>query len=167
MPRRDDVAALTEYALSPGGLDGGWLPILAATSPDRLERIVEDWLSGWRGRPSHNAPALLLDLEGVSVFVGHVGVGTRAPGVVELTYGIAPAWRRQGLATRAAILATNWLVRDRGVRVVELRIGAEHAASRRVAERAGFRLAGPAVQHLPGPGGVHKDVRYVFEAGAG
>jgi RimJ/RimL family protein N-acetyltransferase len=167
MPGRDDVAALAEHVLRPGGLEGGWLPIRASTPPGRLERSVEDWLSGWRGAASHNAPALLLDLEGASMFVGHVGFGTRAQDVVELTYGIAPAWRGQGLATRAAILATSWLVNERAVRVVELRIGAVNAASRRVAEKAGFRLAGIVVQHLPDTGEAHEDLRYAFEAGTG
>jgi RimJ/RimL family protein N-acetyltransferase len=164
IPREDDVTALAEYAMNAGGLEGAWLPIASNTSRDQLARIVHDWLCGWAGTNSHNGPALLLDLDGAARFVGHVGFGGCEPGVVELVYGVAPAWRGRGLATRATILVTSWLIKERAARVVELRIAADHAASRRVAEKAGFRLAGPVLQHVPRTGATYEDLRYVFEA---
>jgi RimJ/RimL family protein N-acetyltransferase len=164
LPRPDDVAALIDYVRTPGGLDGGWLPVDSGASPARLGSLVEDWLAGWAGAKSHNGRALLLeiDVDPVSPFVGQVGFGSRAPNVVELVYGIAPARRGQGLATRAARLAAHWLLRGRGAQVVELRIAPGHAASRRVAEKAGFRIAGTVHQHVAATGVTHDDVRYVL-----
>jgi RimJ/RimL family protein N-acetyltransferase len=62
------------------------------------------------------------------------------PGIVELSYGIAPPARGRGIATRAARLAAGWALTEGGFSRVELRIPESHAASRRVAEKAGFQL---------------------------
>jgi RimJ/RimL family protein N-acetyltransferase len=162
VPCQRDVAALEEYATSPGGLDGVWLPVEPGASRERLAWIVKDWLRGWGESESHNGPALLLDVSGASRFVGQVGFGVRADGVVELIYGVAPGQRGQGLATRATILATNWLIAERGVRVVELRIGSRHRASQRVADKAGFRPVGAEHQTVAGTGARFDDLRYVY-----
>jgi RimJ/RimL family protein N-acetyltransferase len=86
------------------------------------------------------------------------------PAVVELVYGVAPGWRGRGLATRAAILATTWLLAERQVTAVELRVGREHHASQRVAGKAGYRLAGTMRQQVPATGEEFEDLRYIFTA---
>jgi RimJ/RimL family protein N-acetyltransferase len=164
LPHAGDVAALGEYSMAPGGLEGVWLPIPPDTSRERLAWIVDDWLRGWAGDESLNGPTLLLDVGDASRFVGVVGFGVRERGVVELVYGIAPGWRRRGLATRAALLATSWLITERQVRAVELRIGREHRASQRVAEKAGYRLAGTVRQRVPGTGEQFEDLRYIYSS---
>ena len=164
LPQAGDVASLVDYSMTPGGLDGVWLPVEPGTSRRRLEWIIDDWLRGWAGEESLNGPALLLDVREASRFVGHVGFGPREPGVVELVYGIAPGWRGRGLATQAALLATSWLVAQRHVRSVELRVGLDHRASRRVAEKAGFRLAGTVHQRVSATGEQFEDLRYVYIA---
>ncbi len=166
LPSEADVVVLAEYSITPGGLEGAWLPVEPGTSREQVAWIVDDWLRGWEGLASHNGPALLLDLGGASRFVGVVGLGVRGHGVVELVYGIAPDWRGRGLATRAAILATNWLDAQQHVRAIELRIGREHRASKRVAEKAGFRPAGTARQNVAATREEFEDLRYIYSTGS-
>jgi RimJ/RimL family protein N-acetyltransferase len=164
LPHAGDVAVLVEYSMTPSGLEGVWLPIAPSASRERLAWIVDDWLRGWAGEESLNGPALLLDVGDASHFVGIVGFGARERGVVELVYGVAPAWRRRGLGIRAALLATSWLVAERHVRAVELRIGREHRASQRVAEKAGYQLAGTVRQRVQRTGEQFEDLRYIYSS---
>ena len=108
VPVLGDSDAIAGYAGQHGGLDGVWLP-----SPEpgataaRCCWLIEDWLARWAGRYSHNGPALMVSVAQSPGLVGQVGFGLRGEAVVELTYGIAPAWRGRGLATRAAKLAAE------------------------------------------------------------
>lgn len=61
---------------------------------------------------------------------------------IELAYGIGPQFRRQGLATRAVRLATDYALRQLAPRRVLLRIEAANVASEAVAKAASFRLTG-------------------------
>src|SRR5262249_58850987 len=97
--------------------------------------VVEDWLRGWAGRESERGPGRLVETAGAGRFVGYVGLGAREAGRVELVYGIAPGWRDRGLATRATRLVTRWLIDERDMTAVELRIGIANGASQRVAEK--------------------------------
>ena len=56
----------------------------------------------------------------------------------ELGYVIAPAARGRGVATQALRLLTEWGFEERGLLRLELMISAENAASKIVAERAGY-----------------------------
>jgi RimJ/RimL family protein N-acetyltransferase len=73
-------------------------------------------------------------------------VGAQRPdwdnAVVELGYWVAPWARGRGTAARALGLLAPWVVDALGMRRVTLHIDAENAASRRVAERAGFAYEG-------------------------
>jgi RimJ/RimL family protein N-acetyltransferase len=115
------------------------------------------------GRPSsRDGPAFAVTVAGEPRFVGVVGFGDRGDGVVEMTYGIAPRWRGQGLATRAARLGGHWAARQPGVSVVELRIGRKHEASLHVAVKAGFVAAGTVTQVVPGTAQTFVDLHYVL-----
>ncbi len=137
-----DVAAIEGHAAAFGGLDGRWLPLEADAATERCQWIVEDWSRAWAGLDSHNGPALLITTPQAAGFVGKIGFGPRADGAIELDYGVAPRWRGRGFATRATVLATRWLRHHRGGHEVELRIARENSESRRVATKAGCRLAG-------------------------
>jgi len=62
-----------------------------------------------------------------------------APAIVECVDGRA---RGRGLATRALVLTARWALGHEDVARVQLRADVENEASRRVAEKAGFRLEG-------------------------
>ena len=74
-----------------------------------------------------------------------VSVGARlepAERWAEIGYFCVREARGRGLMTEAARAVAEWLVRERGVERVEWRADTANAASRRVAERAGFRTEG-------------------------
>jgi ribosomal-protein-alanine N-acetyltransferase len=57
---------------------------------------------------------------------------------VEVGYWVAAKARGQGLCTRALRLVSRWLLEDHGVMRLQLRADDENAASKKVAENAGF-----------------------------
>ncbi len=166
LPVAADQAQVAGYAALPGGLDGGWLPLLPPLAPGRAGWLVEDWLAGWAGQPSHNGPALVISPIGSLELVGMVGFGSRDLGVVEMVYGVAPGWRGQGVARRAARraarLAADWLTRLPGVEQVELRIGSAHLESQRAEVAAGFVRAGTVRDVVQQTGERYEDLRFTY-----
>ena len=79
-----------------------------------------------------------------------------------MIFGIAPLWRGQGLASRAVRLAARWALSLPGVAAVELRIDQDMPISQRVAEDAGFAVAGTITQFVPGIGETFEDLRYIL-----
>ena len=61
---------------------------------------------------------------------------------VELGYVVAPAARGRGVATTALRLLTEWALTELGALRLELLIGVTNDASKRVAERNGYRFEG-------------------------
>lgn len=161
LPSVSDVVGVAEHAQALGGLQGHWLPLEADASPERHRWIVEDWSRGWAGLDSYHRPALLIATPQAARFVGTVGFGARASGSIELDYGVAPRWRGRGFATRATMLATRWLLRDRGAQAVELRIARGHSESQRVATKAGYQLVGAICDVVEATGQTYDDLRYV------
>lgn len=160
-----DARGIDHYSEEPGGLEGAWLPGARNAQPERGRWIVDDWIAGWSGDESFNGPALVLTVAEARYFVGVVGFCDRRAGAIEMVYGVAPAWRRSGLATRATRLAADWLLENASVEEVELRIASDHEMSRRVAERAGFRRVGTVTSRVPGTGETFDDVRYARASG--
>jgi RimJ/RimL family protein N-acetyltransferase len=64
------------------------------------------------------------------------------PGQVNVSYGVFPQWRRQGIALRAIELMDEYLRRATEVRQIVLRIAPENHASLKLAEKAGFDFRG-------------------------
>jgi RimJ/RimL family protein N-acetyltransferase len=64
------------------------------------------------------------------------------PGQVNVSYGIFPQWRRQGLAIRAINLMDQYLRMATEARQIVLRISPENTASLKLAEKAGFTFHG-------------------------
>jgi RimJ/RimL family protein N-acetyltransferase len=64
------------------------------------------------------------------------------PGQVNVSYGVFPQWRRQGLALRAINLMDEYLRTATDARQVVLRIVPENIASLKLAEKAGFTFCG-------------------------
>ncbi|MBO2463453.1 GNAT family N-acetyltransferase [Actinomadura violacea] len=74
------------------------------------------------------------------------------PGQMNVAYGIYPAWRGRGLATRAVLLACGYAATAGGRQAV-IRVEPENSASVAVARRAGFAPAG----HACGADGTRHD----------
>jgi RimJ/RimL family protein N-acetyltransferase len=64
------------------------------------------------------------------------------PGQVNVSYGVFPQWRRQGLALRAIDLMDQYLRTATEALQIVLRIAPENHASLKLAEKAGFAFHG-------------------------
>ena len=161
LPGPPDAAVLHTYASQPGGLGGAWVPLAAGASLGECQVLVGDWLAGWRNQRSFHGPALVIAAAGGPALAGQVGLGDRADRVVELVYGVAPAYRGRGYATRAVRLTARWLLDEGHAGLVELRIDQANSASQRVAAAAGFAAAGTVQSQVPPTGETCTDLRYV------
>jgi RimJ/RimL family protein N-acetyltransferase len=76
--------------------------------------------------------------------IGSIGVRWLEPdqGVAEVGYWVAPGARGKGACTRAVRLVSRWLIADHGIERLQLRADEQNAASRKVAEKAGFTQEG-------------------------
>jgi RimJ/RimL family protein N-acetyltransferase len=153
-----DIEAVRGY-VDQQQLDGGWLPGIPLFT---AERAIDDWLDAWAGRPSHNGPTFVVTIAEESRFVGIVALKDRGEEIVEVIVGIAPRWRRHGLASRAIRLAGHWALSLPGVTTIELRIDPEMLICQHVAVNAGFTVAGTVIQFVPGTGETFEDLRYVL-----
>lgn len=88
--------------------------------------------------------------------LGNLAVERSAPEVAQVSYWVAPAARGRGAASEGVRLASEWAFRELGVSRLELEIHPDNLASRRVGERAGYRLAGwrRSCQSCAGPDGM-------------
>jgi RimJ/RimL family protein N-acetyltransferase len=85
-----------------------------------------------------------LAITGDGGLLGAVGLHLAAyqPGVAEVGYWLAAGARGRGVATAATRALTDWAFEELGLHRVELFAATDNAASRAVAERAGFELEG-------------------------
>jgi RimJ/RimL family protein N-acetyltransferase len=84
----------------------------------------------------------------------------REPGFGEIGYWVAAEARGRGVATRGVRLLTQWARHELGLTRIEILPHKDNAASRRVAEKAGYRDTG----ELTGAprGGVEEPVYAVY-----
>jgi RimJ/RimL family protein N-acetyltransferase/ketosteroid isomerase-like protein len=154
-----DLAAF-ESAGRPGGNEGTWLIPVSGGPRQWLAAHVGSWPAGWPV-----GPALAVARAADGLLVGVIYLAGRGAGSVGLAYGVAPAHRGRGVATRAVRLAAAWLLGEGGWHRVELLISEDAAASQRVAVKAGFRLAGRIRTREPATGEEFEDRLYVLTAG--
>jgi RimJ/RimL family protein N-acetyltransferase len=86
--------------------------------------------------------------------VGRVGLKSinLEEGIAELAYWILAEHRRNGYATSAVLVLTDWAFKDLGLQRLELIHSVHNAPSCRVAERVGYQLEGTK-RHA----GLHRD----------
>jgi RimJ/RimL family protein N-acetyltransferase len=77
--------------------------------------------------------------------------------IAEVSYFVRASARGRGLATRAVRLVARWAFDDLEIERLELRVHPNNRASRRVAERAGFRYEGVERSSRPWPDGTRFD----------
>lgn len=166
VPTTGDIARLASYGSDESLLEGVWVsgggPGSAEPVAWAAERLAE-FNAGWTPAGGFHGGALVVDES--ETFVGLVYFGLVTPGVVELSYGVAPPARGRGIATRAARLASEWALTAGGFSRVELRIPETHAASRRVAEKAGFRFEERIETFIEATGVVAIDLIYYRSKG--
>ena len=139
-PTADDVEAITRACQDPE--IPRWTrvpsPYTRAHAIDFVERSVWTWEQGT------DAPFVILDVESRAL-LGAIGVhrfGGEDDGP-EVGYWLERSARGRGNATRALRLVSEWACRELGVRLL-LQADVRNTASRRVAEKAGFRFVGEA-----------------------
>lgn len=160
LPTCDDIARFAHYGSQEALLEGIWIvgPREAPIEQWATE-LVAELRAGWTPQGGDHGGGLVVDEQ--ERCVGTVNFVLRQPGHVELTYGVAPPFRGRGIATRAAMLASEWALSEGGYECVELRIGEGHAVSRRVAVNAGFQCVERFETFVEGTGRTHIDSLYV------
>ena len=86
--------------------------------------------------------------------MGGVGLGMGANASAEIGYWVAPEARGRGVAPTAVRAVCRWAFSTKGLELIEWRAEVGNEASRRVAEKAGFRMEGELRKRL-----VHRGVR--------
>ncbi|MGK5685010.1 GNAT family N-acetyltransferase [Actinoplanes sp. URMC 104] len=74
------------------------------------------------------------------VRLGRMGLGLDRSGAAQIGYWMDPAARGRGVATAAAVALCGWAFERLGLGLIEWRAEVGNVASRRVAEKAGFRV---------------------------
>jgi RimJ/RimL family protein N-acetyltransferase len=138
VPRKADAPRIVEHARHPDMEGTYWLPGKPAVTEEAAEQLVDDLLRGWDGDGPHGAGLFIRRGE---VIVGLVLIGND-PEEIELGYGVAPAFRSQGLATRACRLVVEWLDGLGESRDLTIRTSPDNEASVKVADNLGFELMG-------------------------
>jgi RimJ/RimL family protein N-acetyltransferase len=166
-PCADDVEHLARWGTDPVLLDGVW--IAARVPHGDIESwaggVLDDLRAAWTDVGGTQGPALVIDE--AEPFVGIVYLMTREPGTVELSYGVAPPFRRRGIASRAASVVSEWLLGDEHCERVELRIADNRPERWVVAERAGFHFVDRFITHVEATGQDCIDRLYVRTRTAG
>ncbi|GAA0548575.1 GNAT family N-acetyltransferase [Paractinoplanes ferrugineus] len=88
--------------------------------------------------------------DGAGERLGRVGFGLAGlgQGVAQIGYWLDPAARGRGVATAAVLMLCGWGFERLGLELIEWRAEVGNVASRRVAEKAGFRLEATLRQRL-------------------
>jgi RimJ/RimL family protein N-acetyltransferase len=136
-----DASAHREFAEDPEAARFlGWTVEDARALPDShyvdvVERFMAEWVEGSR------LSLAIRDVDNGRA-VGAVELRPCADAMMEVSYVVAPALRRRGLASRAVAAVLGWAKQDLGVAVVRLNCHPDNLASRKVAEKCGFRETG-------------------------
>ena len=133
-PLTPDVArAVVAGRPAPLPLAAGW-PLAETADTLRLfaEHAQADDDGGW-----------LVVLRETGEVIGDCGWrgGPDATGTAEIGYGVAPTYRGQGYGREAVEAMVQWCRSDPATRRLTASVHPDNAASRRLVERLGFRLA--------------------------
>lgn len=105
--------------------------------------FAETWLGLYeRGRRDGTREGFAVVEEGEFLGLALAPRIEREARTAELGYIVAPSARGRGVATTALRLLTEWAFAELGALRLELLVGVENHASKRVAERNGYRLEG-------------------------
>jgi RimJ/RimL family protein N-acetyltransferase len=139
-PAPDDVDAITEACQDPE--IPRWTRVPSPYTHDHAVEFVQRSARMWEA--GTDAPFVIVHAE-TGALLGAIGVHRFGgeDGGPEVGYWLAPDARGRGVTTRALRLVSDWACNQLGVRLL-LQADVRNAASRRVAEKAGFRHVGEA-----------------------
>lgn len=110
-------------------------PYLVEHAQAFVETAAADWETG-------RAAVFAIADASTSALLGAIAVQEALGRHPFIGYWVGPWARGRGVATRAAVLASRWALRELGVTRLELHAEPGNLGSLRVAERAGFRREG-------------------------
>jgi RimJ/RimL family protein N-acetyltransferase len=160
LPHDRDVEALVRFGDDPDVADTIWVPIPTPCEREVAAQRIAAFRDGWEEK-NQFGPALIVAAAETDEMIGVVLLRVRECDAVELSYGVAPAFRNRGVATAAAALVADWCLEELEAARVELRIGQSNLASQHVALKAGFTLHGIVHSHLAATGRDYDDLLYV------
>jgi RimJ/RimL family protein N-acetyltransferase len=131
-----------------------------AEAEEQLEDCETTWLTFDRsGRPTGSL--VITDME-TGAFLGQCGVDGWSDGdVAQIGYWLLPKARGRGIATRAVVQLTSWLL-DLGAQRIVLTVVEDNHASIRVAQRSGFEFDGPTDEQETWNGRTHQVLRFAL-----
>lgn len=121
--------------LTSGEVSPAWMERLRASSG------VDPWRHGFA----------MVDTAGYAIGMASFKGPPDGAGVVEISYGVTPAYEGKGFTTETAAALVDFALRDERVRTVCAHTLPERNASVRVLEKNGFRFAGEVVDPEDGP----------------
>ncbi len=135
-PGEDDVDRITACCQDPAIQE--WTTVPSPYARADAEGFVAGFVQrGWADGSQHN---WAVRDAAAGALVGMVGLARRDDGSAELGYWLAPEARGRGLMGRAVALVVDAAFGRLGLHRLTWRAFVGNAASRAVAERAGFRI---------------------------
>lgn len=119
-----------------------WFEFPRPGSVEGVAAAIERWQESWRA----GGPVRYFGVweAATAQLAGGVEARDRGDGRANVSYVVFPDFRRRGFATRAVLVLCAYAASALPVQAAAAVIDTENEASRRVAERAGFTLEGPA-----------------------
>lgn len=128
---------------------------LAAMPPADRAELSPEWLARLRSAPAPTpwTHGVALVERATGAVVGSAGLNgpPDAEGVVEVAYGLVPAYRGRGYAREAARALSEYALGPGGARCVRAHTRSDNAASARVLVACGFTLVGEVLDPDDGP----------------
>ena len=154
---------MREYGRDEKLLQGVWVagPFPGPDVEAWARSVIAQARAGWTDAGGIHGGGLVIDEE--QLLVGLIYLSPTGKDGIEVSYGVAPPKRGRGIATRALRLITDWALGQAKFARVELHISQNHAASRRVAERAGFHLRERIETMVQATGETYTDLVYARE----
>src|SRR5262245_39163856 len=160
LPDGRDVEALVRYGDDPDVGETIWVPIPTRCPREVAAARLAEFMNGWE-QEKRFGPALIIADADTDEMIGVIFLRLREHDSIELTYGVAPAYRNRGVATAAAVLVSGWRLEELAAARVELRVGKSNLASQRVAAKAGFSREGIVRSHVAATGLDYDDLLFV------
>jgi RimJ/RimL family protein N-acetyltransferase len=130
-----DIQHWFDWPLTPAWNDAATYEARLASADATVRGKRASWAEGTQF-------AFIIDGVDTGEGLGWIDLQPRGSGRGNVAYGLLPAFRRQGVATRSVVLATRYAFDVLACDRLELAAIAENTASRRVAVKAGFQLEG-------------------------